>query len=390
MRTSSRAPEVLVVTEYFVPGIRGGGTVTAVVNAIEQLKSSFTFDVLTSDRDLGASAPYPNVTRGAWCETAFGKVYRVTPAQRQPVALFNVLRDVPFDLVYLNSFFAPLTFHVLVLRRFGFLRNTPVILAPRGELAASALRVRRLKKWVYEKVTRLRLLENVIWQASSDHEARDITDFFERHHGRTVRCVVTGEVPGPPADLPEGSRRPKRVGQVRAIFIGRVHRIKNLDAAIRLLGSTAGDIELTVVGPVEDAEYWQECQQLIAVLPSGKTVRWVGVVPRTEVGPMLIEADLMILPTRGENFGHAILEALMAGCPVLTSDQTPWRGLASRGIGWDVPIDDVEAAQAALSSMMAMGPEAHEAMRKRAKAFARTAVPNAARLHEDLFRLALR
>ena len=388
--TSSRAPEVLVVNEYFMPGLRGGGALTAVANTIEQLQSSFTFDVLTSDRDLGASEPYPNVARGAWCETAFGKVYYATPAQCQPIALFKVLRGVRYDLLYLNSFFSPLTFHLLVLRRFGFLRDTPVILAPRGELALSALRVRRFKKRVYEKVTRFGLLDDVIWQASSDHEARDISDFFERHHGRTVRCVVTGEVPGLPVDLPEESRRPKRAGQVRAMFIGRIHRIKNLDVAIKLLGSAAGDLELTIVGPLEDAEYWKECQKLIAVLPPGKTVRWAGVVPREEIGKMLVESDLMILPTRGENFGHAILEAFMAGCPVLTSDQTPWRDLASRGIGWDLPLDDVAAARAALSSMTAMGPEAHEAMRQQAKAFARAAAPNAARKHEDLFRLALR
>ena len=49
--------------------------------------------------------------------------------------------------------------------------------------------------------------------------------------------------------------------------------------------------------------------------------------------------DVMILPTLGENFGHIIVEAWAAGCPVLISDRTPWRQLTSQGLGWDVPLD---------------------------------------------------
>ena len=38
------------------------------------------------------------------------------------------------------------------------------------------------------------------------------------------------------------------------------------------------------------------------------------------------------MPTRGENFGHAIFESLQVGTPVLLSDQTPWRHNIQNGI----------------------------------------------------------
>ena len=41
----------------------------------------------------------------------------------------------------------------------------------------------------------------------------------------------------------------------------------------------------------------------------------------------IARSDVFLLPTGGENFGHAIFEALSCGVPVLISDQTPWRGL---------------------------------------------------------------
>ena len=55
--------------------------------------------------------------------------------------------------------------------------------------------------------------------------------------------------------------------------------------------------------------------------------------------PPVERTTCMILPTLGENFGHVIVEAWTAGCPVLVSDRTPWRQLASHGVGWDVALD---------------------------------------------------
>jgi len=36
------------------------------------------------------------------------------------------------------------------------------------------------------------------------------------------------------------------------------------------------------------------------------------------------------------------IEALAAGCPVITSDQTPWRDLEQLGIGWDLSLERPE------------------------------------------------
>ena len=44
-------------------------------------------------------------------------------------------------------------------------------------------------------------------------------------------------------------------------------------------------------------------------------------------------SHLFALLTLGENFGHAIGEALRAGCPVLISDQTPWTDVVATGAG---------------------------------------------------------
>src|SRR6185295_19698195 len=67
--------------------------------------------------------------------------------------------------------------------------------------------------------------------------------------------------------------------------------------------------------------------------------------------------ELFLFPTRGENFGHVVLEAMVSGCPVLVSDRTPWRGLARYGAGWDLPLDDVGGMRAVVQRCVDMDEE---------------------------------
>jgi glycosyltransferase involved in cell wall biosynthesis len=62
----------------------------------------------------------------------------------------------------------------------------------------------------------------------------------------------------------------------------------------------------------------------------------------------------MLLPTRNENFGYVILEALLAGCPVILSDQTPWRDLDAKQAGWVVPLGDEAGFVRALDTLIQM------------------------------------
>src|SRR5262249_1911514 len=99
-------------------------------------------------------------------------------------------------------------------------------------------------------------------------------------------------------------------------------------------------------------------------------VEYTGEAGHDDLQRRLPNYDVMILPTLGENFGHVVVEAWAAGCPVLISDRTPWRQLTSRGLGWDVPLDH-PAWTAAIATCLDMSAEDHLAMRRRAREQAR-------------------
>jgi glycosyltransferase involved in cell wall biosynthesis len=83
-------------------------------------------------------------------------------------------------------------------------------------------------------------------------------------------------------------------------------------------------------------------------------------VPHRQVEQLINEHHLCVLPTLGENFGHAIFEALNAGRPVLISDQTPWCNLAEHHAGWDLPLSDENRFVQVLQQVADMDNEAFQ------------------------------
>jgi glycosyltransferase involved in cell wall biosynthesis len=227
---------------------------------------------------------------------------------------------------------------------------------------------------------------DVVWQASSAHEAEEIRTFW----GPDAPMSLTPELPSAPG--PAVPRAPKRLGEVRLVTVARISRIKNIDGGLRMLAGVRVPVAVEVYGPMEDAAYAEECRRAAAALPAHVRVRFHGELPRERLPEVLAEADAFFLPTLRENYGHAIIEAMSAGCPVLISDRTLWRGLEARGVGWDLPVDDAEAFRAAVERLAAMTEEEHARLSAAAVAYARqvAADPEPLERHRALFRAARR
>lgn len=104
-------------------------------------------------------------------------------------------------------------------------------------------------------------------------------------------------------------------------------------------------------------------------LPSNILVSYKGSVSYDKVSDIFENYHLFFLPTHGENFGHVILESLSSGCPVLISDQTPWRDLENYGCGWALPLNAPEAFKEVITRCVYMDYFEHTQLVKKAYQF---------------------
>jgi glycosyltransferase involved in cell wall biosynthesis len=348
-------PKTLIITDYYLPGFKAGGPIRTLANIVEALGDEFTFHVITRDRDLGDSIPYPDVANGS-VDVGKAHVSYVAPHNLTTTNIQRLLHSVPYDIIYLNSFFSPFFSIIpLLLLRFSKRSHIPVILAPRGEFALSALNIKAFKKRCYLLCAKLTgVCNSVVWQASGEHEAQDIRREFPN-----ALIVLAPDLPPIFPVLPVGKNITKTPGQLRIVFLSRISRMKNLLTAIKILRTIHdGQIYFDIWGPIEDEAYWSECQQAMAELPDTIKATYCGVVLPDQVQATLARYDLLFLPTLGENFGHVILEALAAGTPALISDRTQWQNLSEYRAGWDIPLNEPQRFADVLHLALAMDAQA--------------------------------
>jgi glycosyltransferase involved in cell wall biosynthesis len=352
--------KVLLTADYYLPGSRAGGPIRSLANLVERLGDEVSFRVVTRDRDCGAAGPYPDVQAGRWVRVGKAEVLYLSPRTLSLSGLRGVLRQTPHDVLYLNSFFSPFTIRSLLLRKLGQVPRAGVLVSPKGELSSSALAISRWKKQMYAPCARaLGLYRGHVWQASSPLEAKDILRHPAAAPPADDVLVVPDLSAAPPEPESLGPPPQKVPGSLRVVYLARIARIKNLDGALGMLAGLPGEVEFTIHGPVEDEAYWLHCQKLMAELPGNVRARYAGPVEPGEVAATLRKHHLFLLPTQSENFGHAIIEALGAGCPALVSDRTPWTDLDGANAGWALPLEQPERFREALRRCLEMDGEAH-------------------------------
>ncbi|OYU00735.1 MAG: hypothetical protein CFE36_14350 [Sphingomonadaceae bacterium PASS1] len=358
---------VLIFVPHFLPGYRGGGPIRSVANLVRSLGKVYDFRIVTSDRDLGMHDSYANVEIGRWVQVEAAQVMYLSPEMQRLKIISTIMKETAHDVVYLNSFLHP-RFSLLPLIASKLAKSRrPVVLAPRGEFSRVALRIKRLKKSTFICASRLiRLHAGIRWQASSALEAADIQRAIG---GQAKDICIASDLPHFEYNIP--SKPIRHAGDpLRVLFASRICKMKNLDFALRVLAEIKVPIELTIVGPIDDPDYWDHCGSLIRSLPDNVRVQFDGPLHPDALQPLMAVSDLLFLPTQGENFGHVIIEALAAGTPVLISDQTPWQDLEEKGVGWCIPLSEKHVYISAILKLFAMKKIKNSEMRSKCLAYA--------------------
>jgi glycosyltransferase involved in cell wall biosynthesis len=319
--TYAAKPKVLCFVDYYLPGYKAGGPTRTIINMVAALGDELEFQIVTRDRDFGSNEQYSGVYIDGWNTVGKARVFYASPRTLSFGGVRRLIAETPHDVLYLNSFLSPKTTGLaLLVRRLGLSQGKPTVIAPRGEFAPNALAIKARKKSVYLRATRLiGLYRDILWQASSEREVEDIR---RMQPGVTRHILVAPNLLPPGRELNDESKRPP--GPLRMIFLSRISPMKNLDFLLRVLAMSRLQLRLSIYGTRDEPAYWAQCESLIATLPPNVTVEYRGAVMPERVADTFAQHDLLVLPTRGENFGHVIFESLSAGTPVLLSDQTQW------------------------------------------------------------------
>jgi glycosyltransferase involved in cell wall biosynthesis len=227
--------------------------------------------------------------------------------------------------VYINGVFSPFW-------RWCFKKGRKV-LAPRGMLSGPALQIKPLKKKIYLGLfTFFGMHRRVVFHVSSPAEEEDTYACF----GENIMLRRIGNVPFREFKTNE---LVKESGRLNLISVAQIAPIKNLHLVADALQNVKGSIQWTIVGKVLDSKYLVLLKDAIKKVDAEIEVIIKGPCPFPEIRKLYSQNQVQILPSSSENFGHAHLEGLVLGLPLITSNFVPWLDLEKSKAGFNLGLN---------------------------------------------------
>lgn len=218
------------------------------------------------------------------------------------------------------------------------------VVSTHGMLDEWCRKQKRVKKFVGWFVYQSRVISRAYALiAASEREAEGLKRLC------IARTVET--MPIPLTDMPSSDERLEREDVVLAV--GRISRVKNLGRLIRAwkridkLGW-----RLWLAGPTKGA-YGLYVKILVKWLRLEESVSLLGELDSKRRDECYKRCGLFILPSRSENYGMVVAEAMSHGMPSVVSNQTPWGWIESNGCGW-VCECDVESIKETIEKVIRM------------------------------------
>ena len=347
----TQKPKLLLLYDYFEPAYKAGGPAISCANLVRFLEDDFEIRVFTRAIDIDGTVL--DVEPDKW--VAFAQRSKVFYALScwNPVALHSVFNKYNPDVVYINGAYSLIgSILPLLSLKLGWIQSRLVI-APRGMLQRSSLKIKRFKKSLFLPMLRWLMNQDLKVHVTSEQELDELVELMPQIdlsriflYGNVVRHDVKRR----------GSHEPGNT--LRLVTVALVSPMKQIMEVLKALKGIDLSIEYHLFGPIHDIAYWRECRLIADELPVNIVFKYHGALTTTEVPHVLAGHDIYIQPSKSENFGHSIYEALMTGLPVITSSNTPWQRLEERGAGWNVDTaDELSDAiqQACLLSQSAYG-----------------------------------
>lgn len=134
------------------------------------------------------------------------------------------------------------------------------------------------------------------------------------------------------ADPNRSSKRQEESGDIKLLFMSRVHPKKGLEITLSALAESQHNISIDICGS-GDSDYVDQLKSQFANL--GERVRWRGFTSGEDKWKMIEECDAMILTSHQENFGVIVAEAMSLSRPVLISKEVNiWQEVEGDGAGY--------------------------------------------------------
>jgi len=239
-------------------------------------------------------------------------------------SLYKTLCKREFDLIHAHSYRHYGTYVGALLRK---KRKIPFVLSPYGSAGYGSSRKFMLLYLIQDLITRKyplkyadRILANTRYEKDMLIDFGAVSDKIDIVY-REVDTKVFNKLD---VDFCEDSHT--------VVFIGRVTPIKGIELIIDSMASTDTNVDLSIIGPIENVSYYKRLLNRVDDQGLQSKVHFHGEIAYRDVAKYCSSAVALVLPSLYENLGGVLLEAQACKCPVIATGVGGVREVVQDGI----------------------------------------------------------
>jgi len=252
-----------------------------------------------------------------------------------------------YDIIHQHGIWTAISY---LTNRWRARTGKPTVIAPHGSLDAWALRRSILKKrlalllYEHENMRKTSCLH-----ALSPREAEGFRAFGLSNPIAIIPNGIDDEWLQTQGDAGAFRHRYALSEDTRILFfLGRITPKKGLPMLLSAMARLKSQLDkwILVIAGVNEFRHQLEVEALVNQLTLKPHVQFVGPLYGKDKHDAFAAADMFVLPSHSEGAPIAILEALGAGVPVLTTKASPWEELVTNHCGWWTEISEQDIGQA--------------------------------------------
>ena len=339
---------VFISIDWFHPAYKAGGPVQSIANLVEQYcHEQVNFKIFCSNTDFDGITN-KGVPFDEWYQyNDFTQVWYAAKKTLSIDLIKRIINNTKPDFIFIIGIYS-WYFNLVPLL---FCTSPMKIISVRGMLHPGALSQKYFKKQIFLFFCRLYNFScRYYFHATNIYEK----SFIRKVYGNDSRVYIAGNFPR------EFKFQPilyKKTNYLKMVSIALISAMKNIELVLDSLKYCTRQVSYDIYGSIKEEKYWMNCLDKIKSLPSNIKVNYHGGLNPSNVENRLRFYDLFILPSKSENFGHSILEALSAGKPVITSHFTPFNDLNNHYAGSNVSVDNIEEMAKSINFFSSMPQE---------------------------------
>lgn len=300
---------------HWYPNFLGGGSIANVVSALAMAQSHLGAEVAVAATEVTQGTSYGPVKRDleilqwqpAWTTRFAGLTFRgLSERERQRIKAFRP------EVIHVHGDFNPDNF-------WSQLFDCPVVFSPHGAFHPLALaKGHTILKRLYVQLAKPFFYNRLCaFHASNPLEKAHILRVFPK---ATVYCAPLGPNVHPISPLEQAGSSPEAA---KILYVGRLDvYTKGLDLLLEAFAKAlhqADASELLLVGADWNGGR-RHLEELAEALGIREQVHFLGVVSNEQLVSLLAQVDVYVQLSRHDGFPLSVVEALLAGKPVILSE----------------------------------------------------------------------